>query len=418
MQLANQGKLLALMNSLIGKKLVLGVTGGIAAYKTPELVRRLADAGAEVRVVMTHAAEQFVTPITLQAVSNHPVYQSMFSSDSNAMEHIDLARWADIILIAPATAHAIAKLSHGLADDLLSTICLATETPIAIAPAMNRLMWSNEATQSNVNTLQRRGVLIWGPGRGAQACGETGDGRMLEPVELVQHLTSVLQTQSLLSGKTVLITAGPTREAIDPVRYISNHSSGKMGYALAIAARDAGAHVVLVSGPTALAPPAGIDVINVTSAQEMSDATKTHAPTADVFIAAAAVADYRPKLVADEKIKKKSEILSLELVRNPDILAEVAQSKRNIFCVGFAAESENLEAHAKQKLTQKKLDMIAANWVGSRGTQAGTGFDTDDNALLVITADDTVELSKAPKTVLARQLLELIVKAYEHKNST
>jgi phosphopantothenoylcysteine decarboxylase/phosphopantothenate--cysteine ligase len=418
MQLVNQGKLLGLMNSLIGKKVVLGVTGGIAAYKTPELVRRMTDAGAEVRVVMTQAAALFVTPITLQTVSNHPVYQSMFNGDSNAMEHIDLARWADIILIAPATAHIMARLSHGFADDLLTTLCLAAEKPIALAPAMNRVMWSNAATQSNVDMLRRRGMLIWGPGQGAQACGETGEGRMLEPAELVQQLITVFQNQTSLSGKTVLITAGPTREAIDPVRYISNQSSGKMGYALARAARDAGARIILVSGPTAIAPPAGVDFIGVTSAQDMFDAVKNHAPQSDIFIAAAAVADYRPKVVADEKIKKKSESLRLELVRNPDILAEIAQSKPKPFCVGFAAESQNLEAHAKQKLAQKKLDMIAANWVGSRGAQLGTGFDTDDNALLVITADKTVALDKAPKTVLAQQLLDLIVKAYEHKNST
>lgn len=406
------------MSELTNKKVLLGITGGIAAYKSAELLRLLTKAGAEVRVVMTNGAKLFVTPMTFQALSGHPVYDDEFQSPEDAMEHISLARWADALIIAPASTDFIAKMANGLANDLLSTIYMATkDIPVAIAPAMNNAMWLHPATRDNIKKLTQHGVHIFGPGRGEQACGESGEGRMLEPESIAEAVDSLFGTKQL-AGKTIMITAGPTREAIDPVRYLSNHSSGKMGYALATAAHQMGANVILISGPVQPAPlPADIPVYRVNSAEEMFSAVRQHLARVNIFIAAAAVADYRPKLIAEDKIKKHDETLQIEFVRNPDILAEIASMKPRPFCVGFAAETEDLGTNAQEKLIRKDLDMIAANWVGTRAEADNTGFDSDDNALHVYTRENETLLRKASKTRLAKQLLELIAERYHETNT-
>ena len=400
------------MGSLANKRVVLGVTGGIAAYKSADVVRRLRDAGAEVRAVMTRAACDFITPLTLQAVSGHPVHLHLLDTEAEAaMGHIELARWADAVLVAPASANFMARLAQGRADDLLSTVCLATESPVAIAPAMNRQMWSNAATQANLATLKKNGVRIFGPAEGSQACGELGPGRMLEPAELVT-LVSDLFASGELDGLTVVVTAGPTWEAIDPVRGLTNRSSGKMGYAVAAAAVEAGARVILISGPTTLPDPERVHTIRVESAQEMHDAVHGHVADADIFIGVAAVADYRPARTAGKKIKKTEAKLTLELERTPDILTSVAARKPAPFTVGFAAETENLEQHARQKLEAKKLDLVAANRVG-----ADLGFGTDENSLLLVEPETVTELPVLPKTKLARALIRHIAARFRAKHT-
>lgn len=394
--------------SLTQKNILLGVSAGIAAYKSCELVRLLTGAGARVRVVMTPRATEFVTPLTFQALSGHPVRTAVFDAEAEAgMDHISLARWADAILVAPATADVMARLAHGMADDLLSTLCLATEAPVCLAPAMNRVMWGHEATQENARLLASHGVYLFGPGTGGQACGETGAGRMLEPAELVQALQSLFEAPRL-DGRHVLITAGPTREPMDPVRYITNRSSGRMGYAVAAAAALAGARVTLVSGPVALEAPAGVERLMVETAGQMRESVMTHLPDADIFIATAAVADYRVAQPAQQKIKKQGDTLDLQLVKNPDILAEVAASGDRPFTVGFAAETDSLESHARAKLENKHLDMIAANDVSG-----GQGFDVDDNALRLFWVDEDCSLPRQSKVTLARALVRVIADRFE-----
>lgn len=404
------------MSNRTNKRVLLGVSGGIAAYKSPDLVRRLRDRGHEVRVVMTRAAQEFITPLSLQAVSGQAVHTTLLDPQAEAaMGHIELARWADVVLIAPASADIIARLAHGLADDLLSTLCLATEAPIVVAPAMNRQMWAAPATQANVDTLRGRGVRLLGPAAGDQACGEVGEGRMLEPLELAAELDTLsfgAAGDGGLAGLGVLVTAGPTREAIDPVRYISNHSSGKMGYAVASAARAAGASVILVSGPCALPAPPGVERVSVESAAEMRDAVMARVEGADIFIAAAAVADYRPARPAGQKIKKKSKGMDIALVRNVDILAEVAARAHPPFTVGFAAETEKLEAHAREKLERKALDLIAANPVAG----ANVGFGADVNRLRVFWRDGERDLGEAAKTELAARLVALVAERFRAKH--
>ena len=391
--------------SLHNKQILLGVTGGIAAYKSAELVRRLQDAGARVQVVMTPAAQEFITPLTLQALSGNPVHTQLLDPEAEAgMGHIQLARWADLLLIAPASADFIARLAQGLANDLLSSICLATAAPIALAPAMNQGMWRNASTQANVQTLRQRQIAIFGPAEGIQACGDVGPGRMLEPAQLVETAAGLFHS-GLLAGKKVVITAGPTREAIDPVRYISNHSSGKMGYALAEAAAEAGAQTLLISGPTQLACPARVTRVDVTSAEEMLAASLAQAPGCDLFIAAAAVADYRPAQVAAHKIKKgEGDQLTLELVKNPDIVARIASLPERPFTVGFAAESQHLVDYARRKLVNKKLDLVIANNIA----EAGIGFNSDDNAVTLVDAAGEQVLSQRSKSQLARDLIALL----------
>jgi phosphopantothenoylcysteine decarboxylase/phosphopantothenate--cysteine ligase len=393
------------MLELDGKKILLGVTGGIASYKSPDLVRRLRERGAEVQVVMTAGAARFVEPLTFQAVSARPVRDRLWDEEAEAaMGHIELARWADLVLIAPASADFIARLTAGLADDLLATLCVATEAPIAVAPAMNRAMWSSAATRDNIERLHHRGVRVLGPGRGDQACGETGEGRMLEPDDLADRVAAILApADGVLAGRHVVITAGPTRELIDPVRYITNRSSGRMGFAVARAARRAGARVTLIAGPVHLPTPAGIARIDVESAQQMFDATEAAVADADIFIGAAAVSDYRPAAAAVQKIKKQAATMTLTLERAPDILASVAARPDRPFVVGFAAETERLEAHARAKLEKKKLDMIAANLVGP-----GLGFDSEDNELLVLWAGGETRLPRCDKADLADRLIALV----------
>jgi phosphopantothenoylcysteine decarboxylase/phosphopantothenate--cysteine ligase len=390
------------------QKILLGVTGGIAAYKSPDLVRRLMDRGAEVQVVMTRGAQQFVTPLTFQAVSGKAVRTDLWDEAAEAaMGHIELARWADEIVIAPATAEFIARLAHGLADDLLTTLCLATTAQITVAPAMNRQMWANAATQANVRLLRERGVRFLGPDSGEQACGEVGVGRMVEPTRIAEEIFTVRGAPGVLKGLKVVVTAGPTRELIDPVRFISNRSSGKMGFAVAEAAREAGAHVVLVSGPVQICTPTGIDRVEVESAEQMLSAVQQHIVGADIFVSAAAVSDYRCCEVSREKIKKTSDTMALSLSRAPDVLATVSRSESPPFLVGFAAETENVERNALAKLVGKNLDMIAANKVGE-----GLGFDKDDNALTVYWNGGQRELALTSKAALARQLVEVIAERY------
>jgi phosphopantothenoylcysteine decarboxylase / phosphopantothenate---cysteine ligase len=390
------------MSSLANKQILLGVTGGIAAYKSADLVRRLQDAGASVQVVMTPAAQEFITPLTMQALSGHPVHIQLLDPEAEAgMGHIQLARWADLVLIAPATADFMARLAQGVGNDLLTSICLATAAPIAMAPAMNQGMWRNAATQSNLDTLIDRKVHIFGPADGGQACGDVGPGRMLEPLQIID-MASRLFTTGSLAGKKVVITAGPTREAIDPVRYISNHSSGKMGYALAQAAIEAGAQTVLISGPTQLMKPARAQCIDVVTAGEMFSASMQEVQDCDLFIAAAAVADYRPATVAAQKMKKnESESITLTLVKNPDIVASVAALPRRPFTVGFAAESEQLLDYARAKLERKNLDMVIANNI----SENYIGFNSDDNAVTLIDKNSTMEISQRSKQQLARELI-------------
>jgi phosphopantothenoylcysteine decarboxylase/phosphopantothenate--cysteine ligase len=391
-----------------GKRILLGVTGGIAAYKSPDLVRRLRERGAEVQVVMTAAAREFVTAMTFQAVSGRTVRTDLWDAAAEAaMGHIELARWAELILVAPATADFLARLATGQADDLLSTLCLATEAPIAVAPAMNRVMWANAATAANVATLRKRDVRILGPAEGDQACGEVGAGRMLEPTELAAHAASLLVDEGPLRGRRVLITAGPTRERIDPVRFISNRSSGKMGFAVAQAAREAGAEVVLVCGPVGLQTPVGVRRIDVESAADMLNAVLGEVDQADIFISTAAVADYRPACAAPQKIKKTSDRLELGMERTVDVLATVAARPNRPFVVGFAAETESVEQHARGKLIKKNLDMIAANEVGH-----DKAFDCEDNQLIVLWRNGRRELGQASKLTLARELMALIEQSY------
>lgn len=416
-----------MLQPLAQKHILLGVTGGIAAYKSADLVRRLSEAGAEVQVAMTPAATAFVGPLTFQAVSGQPVRTELLDPRAEAgMGHIELARWADLILIAPATADFLARLAHGFANDLLSTLCLATDQPLAVAPAMNRLMWQNPATQDNCRLLARRGVKIWGPGVGEQACGEIGAGRMLEPVELRNFVVELLgikeepvawrepAAEALfapqdLQGLTVLLTAGPTREALDPVRFISNRSTGRMGFAVAEAAAQAGAQVIVISGPVTLPTPPGVERIAVESAVEMHEAVMRRVRQADIFVATAAVADYRAANPAEQKIKKTGEALTLELVRNPDILAEVAAlPSHRPFTVGFAAETHNVLHYAEDKRRRKNLDLIAANQVGI----TGSGFESEQNALHVLWEGGEKVLPMTDKTRLGQQLIALIAQRY------
>lgn len=420
-----------LMNNLTNKRILLGVTGGIAAYKSAELVRRLRDQGAEVRVVMTRGACEFITPLTMQALSGREVHTELLdhvaeSGQGGGMGHIELARWSDVVLIAPGSANFIARLAHGLADDLLSTLCLATTAPVVIAPAMNQQMWINIATQENIAILVQREIKIVGPAEGSQACGEIGPGRMLEPEQLILEASQIFST-GLLADLKIVVTAGPTREAIDPVRYITNHSSGRMGYAVARAAAEAGANVTLISGPVNIEPPHQVHHISVDTAEQMRDVVMSDIIESDIFVAAAAVADYRCVDVAEQKIKKKSADFSLLLRKNPDILAEVASLPGAPFTVGFAAETENLLDNARMKLQTKKLDMIAANQVGE-----GLGFNVDENELQVFwqagnqdQKDQTrgnqiikhQTLERAPKEKLARQLIKVIANHYYEKKS-
>lgn len=398
------------MSGLAGQRILLGVTGGIAAYKAADLARRLQDAGAQVQVVMTDAATQFVTPMTFQALTGRPVRSSLWDAAAEAaMGHIELARWADRIVIAPASADLIARLAQGMGSDLLSTICLASEAPIALAPAMNRVMWANAATQANVATLRARGMQVLGPGDGDQACGEVGAGRMLEPMQIVNALEASA-VPALLAGRRLLISAGPTFEDLDPVRFLGNRSSGKMGFALAAEASRMGAEVTLVAGPVSLCTPDRVQRIDVRRAVQMRDAVIAALPGQDVFISAAAVADYMPAQTEPRKIKKSAASLSLELVRTPDIVSEVARhAQRPTLVVGFAAETNDVEQHALGKLKSKGLDLIAANDVAAEGI----GFESDDNALTVYSSDDRVAIERGSKAEVARRLLALIAARLE-----
>ncbi len=399
--------------SLHGRRILLGVTGGIAAYKAADLTRRLMESGAEVQVVMSEGAKHFVGAATFQALSGKPVRDSLWDAQAEGhMGHIELARWPDLILVAPATADVIARLAQGRADDLLTTLVLASDKPLAIAPAMNRLMWANKGTQENITKLVERGVQVLGPGAGFQACGEVGEGRMREPLDLRADVAALLNSGPL-SGKHAVVTAGPTREPIDPVRFITNRSSGKQGYALALALAQLGARVTLISGPTHLGVPAGVARIDVESAQQMCDAALEAAKTADLFVGAAAVADYRATEIASEKIKKKADALSLALIRNDDILVRVRAAQPKLFMVGFAAETEKLEEHAREKLEKKKLDLIAANWVGN-----GRAFDRDDNQLSVFWNGGSRDLAHAGKDEISRQLATLIVERFGSDNKS
>lgn len=397
--------------TLAGKRILLGMGGGIAAYKCADLTRRLIERGATVKVVMTHAAKEFITPLTMQAVSGHPVSDSLLDPAAEAsMGHIELAKWADLVLIAPATADLIARIHAGMGNDLLTTVCLATDAPLAIAPAMNQQMYRAQATQANLRGLRARGCLIWGPDSGAQACGDVGLGRMLEPLALVAECERWAGPKPL-SGKRVMITAGPTREALDPVRYLSNHSSGKMGYALAEAAASLGADVTLVSGPVALSAPAGITRIDVTSAQQMHDAVHERITDQDIFIGCAAVADYRPQHIAEQKMKKQvdKDAMTVTMVKNPDIIASVAGlTSHRPFTVGFAAETQDVAAYARDKLARKKLDMICANDV----SQSDQGFNSDRNALHLFWPGGDQALPVEEKRLLARNVMAHIHACY------
>lgn len=395
------------------KNVLLGVSGGIAAYKTPDLVRKLTATGANVRVVLTESATHFVSPLSLQAVSGNKVSTHLLDEDAEAgMGHIELARWADYFLVAPATANTIAKLAHGLADDLLTTLALATTAPVFIAPAMNQQMWLAQATTSNMQTLVDRGAHVLGPAAGEQACGDLGYGRMLEPQELADAIVEFTATEcnieALFKNTRIMITAGPTREEIDPVRYISNHSSGKMGFAIAKAARQLGASVTLVSGPVNLATPNNVLRKNVISAQDMLEAVHKEIAQQDIFIACAAVADYKVDKISEQKLKKQGDDVTLCLKQNPDILKSVASLAKPPFTVGFAAETQNVESYAKSKLEKKKLNMIAANDVSN----SDLGFNSDRNALIVLTSKDTQHLAPQSKDLLAMELLKLVHKEY------
>jgi len=390
------------------RKLLLGITGGIAAYKAAELSRLFVKAGWQVQVVMTQHATEFVAPLTFQALTGREVRGALFDPQHEAaMGHIELARWPDAIVIAPASANTLAKLAQGRADDLLSTLCLATDKPLFVVPAMNRLMWSNAATQDNLAVLRRRGVQQLGPGSGSQACGEVGEGRMWEPEQIFEHLQTALGQPKDLAGLHAVVTAGPTREPLDPVRFITNRSSGKQGYAVAEALAARGARVTLISGPTQLPTPAGITRIDVESAEQMLGIGLAAAAEAQIFVGAAAVADYRATTVAPQKIKKAGEAMTITLSKNPDILASVHAAQPGLFLVGFAAETEKLAEHARSKLERKKLDLIAANWVGE-----GRAFDTEDNALSLFWPGGEAEIPSASKSEVARQLVDRIVSLY------
>lgn len=396
------------MERLKYKRVLLGITGGIAAYKACEIVRRLKEAGADVQVVMTQAACEFITPLTLQALSGNQVHTSLLDPEAEAgMGHIELARWADVLLIAPATADFMARLAHGHGDDLLATLCLATPAKIILAPAMNQQMWRDPATQDNLELLHKRDIQTLGPDSGEQACGDIGPGRMMQPEAIVMGIIDVFEN-NLLTGKHLVITAGPTREAIDPVRYISNHSSGKMGFALAEAATEAGALVTLIAGPVKLPTPSRVNRIDVTSAQDMLSAAQKACASADIFIASAAVADYRPKNISHQKIKKKDDDESIdmviELTKNPDVLASIASAKSRPFCVGFAAETEHLVRHAREKLSRKNIDLIIANDVAN----PNIGFNSDQNQVTAISATSTRRFKMMPKRQLACELISLI----------
>ena len=398
------------MGGLAGQRILLGVSGGIAAYKAADLARRLQEAGAEVQVLMTEAAQQFVSALTFQALTGRPVRTSLWDTAAEAaMGHIELARWASRILIAPASADVIARLAHGLANDLLSTVCLATQAPITLVPAMNRVMWAHAATQANIAVLRERGVAVLGPGEGDQACGDVGAGRMLEPLQIVDALAAPDAT-TRLSGKKVLISAGPTFEDLDPVRYLGNRSSGKMGFALAAEAAAMGAQVTLIAGPVSLETPANVHRVDVRRAAQMRDAVLAALPGQEVYISAAAIADYMPAQTQAQKIKKTAQSMTLELVRTPDVLREVAaHAQRPRLLVGFAAETDNVEKHAQEKLQGKGLDLIAANDVSA----AGIGFESDDNALIVFSADGRQAIARGPKRQVARSLLLLIAERLE-----
>lgn len=401
------------MNELAGKKLLLGITGGIAAYKSVELVRLLRKSAAEVQVVLSGAATQFVTPMTLQAVSGRPVRQELFDpAHEAAMGHIELARWADLVLIAPASASFLARLANGFADNLLSTLCLATAAPIALAPAMNQQMWQNPATRYNVALLEQRGIELWGPASGDQACGEVGPGRMLEPAALLERVVDRFR-QGSLAGVRVLLTAGPTREPLDPVRFIGNRSSGKMGFALASAFARAGAQVELVAGPVTLETPGGVRRTDVETAAEMERAVLAKVAACDIFVGCAAVADYRPDVVADQKIKKSQDRMEIRLVRNADILASVAALPDAPFTVGFAAETQDPEGYAEKKRVAKRVNMIAANLVGA---EQG-GFERDENALTLLWDGGRERLPMADKSQLAERLVSLIAEHYEKRHT-
>ncbi|WP_074013436.1 bifunctional phosphopantothenoylcysteine decarboxylase/phosphopantothenate--cysteine ligase CoaBC [Candidatus Sodalis sp. SoCistrobi] len=402
------------MTGLAGKHIVLGVSGGIAAYKAPELVRRLRERGAEVRVVMTAAAKAFITPLSLQAVSGYPVADDLLDPAAEAaMGHIELAKWADLVLLAPATADLLARLAGGLANDLLTTLCLATEAPVAAAPAMNQQMYRAAATQANLATLGGRGVLLWGPDNGSQACGDIGPGRMPDPLVLVDHVAQHFTPDRSLSHLNIMLTAGPTREALDPVRFLSNHSSGKIGFAIARAAAAKGARVTLIAGPVSLPTPASVVRIDVTSALEMQDAVMRTIAQQHIFIGCAAVADYRASRFSPEKIKKQGDDLMITLIKNPDIVAAVgALTEHRPYVVGFAAETHNMEEYARQKRINKQMDLICANDV----SRTGQGFNSDNNALHLFWQDGEILLPLSDKSLLAQQLIDEIVSRYDEKN--
>jgi len=400
------------MKSLQNKRILLGVTGSIAAYKSADLIRRLREQGAEVRVVMTRAAMAFITPLTLQTLSGSPVRSDLLDSqDESTMGHIELARWADVVLVAPASADTLARLAQGRSNDLLSALCLVAEVPLLLAPAMNQSMWAHAATQSNVSLLQQRGAQLLGPVSGEQACGELGEGRFMEPADLLRYLSGQFVSGSL-GGQRVIVTAGPTREAIDPVRYVCNRSSGKMGFAVARAAAEAGAKVLLVSGPVSLEQPDAVECIRVESAEQMKDVVLERVQDCDIFISAAAVADYRPAHQAKDKIKKTADQMTIQLERTTDILASVSQLANSPFTVGFAAETQSLHEYAQRKLVDKQLDMVAANDVSD-----GQGFDQDDNALELIWANGQLSLPLSSKDKLARKLIEVIAEQYNAKGA-
>ena len=402
------------MQRLAHRKILLGISGGIAAYKSADLVRRLKDAGADVRVVMTEGAQAFITPLTMQALSGRPVHTELLDTEAEAaMGHIELARWADAILVAPASADVIARLAGGQADDLLTTLFLASRAPKFLAPAMNQAMWADPATQRNIATLEQQGMRMLGPAEGSQACGDVGPGRMLEAIDIAERLADGFQRR-LLDGLRVTITAGPTREPIDPVRYISNHSSGKMGYALAQAMTDAGARVTLISGPVTIEAPESCHLVNVTTAQEMLDAAQSEPAACDVFIACAAVADYRVDEVASQKIKKSADSMQLALVKNPDILQTIAAADDAPFCVGFAAETQSVVDYARDKLQRKRLQMIVANDV----SRSDIGFGSEENAVIVIDAAGEYPIAQAGKAQIARQLTEMIAQRLQEHRGT
>lgn len=399
------------MQQLCNRRILLGISGGIAAYKSAELVRLLKRAGADVRVIMTSGAMEFMTPLTMQALSGNPVHHALLDPEAEAgMGHIELAKWADLILIAPASANLLSRLAQGMGNDLLTTVCLATDAPLCLAPAMNQAMWRDPMTQANVARLQKahnKKLTVIGPDAGEQACGDVGPGRMMEPELIAAEVANMFESGAL-AGVSVVITAGPTREAIDPVRYISNHSSGKMGYALAAAARDAGARVTLISGPVNIPAPERVRMVNVTSALDMFNAAKSELEHGQVFIASAAVADYRLASVAPQKVKKSTDTLTLELVKNPDIIAMVAAHDPHPFTVGFAAETQDVERYARGKLESKNLDVIIANDV----SRSDIGFNSDDNAVSVFWPEGQQRFDTMNKHTLARELIALVADRY------